>query len=516
MAIRVYNTLTRNKEEFVPRDSNKVAIYICGPTVYNFIHIGNARCYVAFDAIVRYFEYQGFEITYVRNITDVDDKIIKKAQEEKTTSSDIAEKYAKAFHEDMQTLGCREPDIEPTATETIPAMLKIISGLIEKGFAYEVDGDVFFEITKFDEYGKLSGRTLEEMRAGERVEVDPRKHHPMDFALWKNAKPGEPSWPSPWGQGRPGWHIECSAMSLDHLGMGLDIHGGGQDLIFPHHENEIAQSEAYAGTKPFVKYWLHNGFVTIKAEKMAKSVGNVVLIHDLSEQYRGKEINLRNALRMLFLSTHYRSPIDFSKKHLEEAERKVRGLVDLVWRLDEILGKDIFSELEGNNEQENTFENKVIAAKEKFQQAMDDDFNTPAAVGAMFELERHINIFMDGHRDKYSLREKELLEKAKETIIELGRDVLGLEFVKAASSQEGFAAGHAQINKDLLNLAQEFFDDSVDDSSDEASMVERLLEKREQARADKDFAAADKIRACLTEIGVVIEDTPHGARWKWK
>lgn len=527
MAIKVYNTLTRRKQEFVPRDQGKIAMYVCGPTVYNYIHIGNARCYVAFDAIVRYLQHSGFSVTYVRNLTDVDDKIIKRAQEEGTTASEIANKYTKVFHQDMEVLGCLEPNIEPKATETIDGMIKVIEGLVEKGFAYVVDDDVFFEIAKFKDYGKLSHRTLDEMRAGERVEVDVRKHHPMDFALWKKAKPGEPSWPSPWGEGRPGWHIECSTMSVEHLGIGFDIHGGGQDLIFPHHENEIAQAEAYTGKELFVRYWLHNGFVTIRAEKMAKSVGNVVLIHDLCAQHKGREIDLRNALRMLFLSTHYRSPIDYSEEHLEEAKTKAKGLVNVLWQIDDLLEKrDLFSKSAETNGSEKVFAEKIEDAKDKFEQAMSDDFNTPAAIGALFELEKAANIFINQHKSGFSFSDKSLLEKARDVIKELSGDVLGivlggtLSSGKEATTRIASALLTVRIAKipsdQRALLEKELANSSVDASTLEKDLVDLLVKKREEARKNKDFQSADKIRAKLAEAGVIIEDTPHGARWKWK
>ncbi len=524
MTLRVYSTLARKKEEFLPRDSGRVGIYVCGPTVYNYIHIGNARCYVAFDAIVRYLEFCGYQVTYVRNLTDIDDKIIKRAQEEKITSRQIADKYIKAFHEDMEAMGCRKPDIEPKATETISDMQKIVEGLVDKGFAYEVDGDVFFEINKFEDYGKLSRRTLDEMRAGERVDVDPRKRHPMDFALWKGAKPGEPSWPSPWGEGRPGWHVECSAMSLCHLKMSFDIHAGGQDLIFPHHENEIAQSEAYTGTKPFVKYWLHNGFVTIKEEKMAKSVGNVTLVSEIGkwDQYIKQPIDLKNHLRMFFLSTHYRSPIDFSRKHLEEAGRKVSSLVNLLWRLDHELEEASFDQTYKPSE-EKSFGEKIDSSKEKFVRAMDDDFNTPAAIGALFELEKDTNIFMDEHPNGYAPSARALLERVKSVISELGEQVLGLSFeskrhqLKLAGRVEiKTAKVELELKRDLLSFTRDIVDRCVSEESDTEDLIKTLVEEREKARKEKDFSTADSIRARLTEIGVVIEDTPHGARWKWK
>ncbi|MFW6113512.1 MAG: cysteine--tRNA ligase, partial [Actinomycetota bacterium] len=304
MNLKVYNTLTRKKDDFVPREEGKVSMYVCGPTVYNYIHVGNGRAYLVFDVIKRYLAYKGFEVFCVQNFTDVDDKIIKRSQEEGKSPHEIARVYEEAFLEDMSALNIEPPDVAPRATGTIQQMIDIVEGLVEKGHAYVVDGDVFFSVESFEEYGKLSGRTLEEMRAGERVEVDPRKRHPMDFALWKASKSGEPSWESPWGRGRPGWHIECSAMALKYLGMGFDIHGGGQDLIFPHHENEITQSEAYTGEKPFARYWLHNGFVNIREEKMSKSLGNIILVREILKRYEP------DVVRLLSLQTHYRSPID--------------------------------------------------------------------------------------------------------------------------------------------------------------------------------------------------------------
>jgi len=516
VTIKVYNTLARKKEELIPLQDGKIGMYVCGPTVYNFIHIGNARCYVAFDAIVRYLKYKGFEVTYVRNLTDVDDKIIKRAQEEGIDSSEIAVKYTDAFHKDMEVLGCLKPDIEPKATEEIPAMLKIIKGLIKKGFAYEVDGDVFFEITKFEDYGKLSGRTLDEMRAGERVDIDPRKRHPMDFALWKKAKKGEPSWPGPWGEGRPGWHIECSTMSLSRLGTSFDIHGGGQDLIFPHHENEIAQSEAYSGTKPFVRYWMHNGFVTIKAEKMAKSVGNVVLVHQMFEECKEpkEERILRNALRMLFLSTHYRSPIDFSDEHLEEAKSKVKGLQNVLFVLSDTIKKEErFLDALQSDESEKVFEAKISSAKEKFERAMDDDFNTPAAIGALFELEKATNIFINQRKEGFSLNGKDLLERSNDTINKLCEDVLGLALWEDISVMPPKTITTKPL---LRELAEDCAGIPKDDSIDDTARIDALVQKREEARRSRDFEAADTIRDKLLDAGIIIEDTPHGPRWKWK
>lgn len=506
MILRAYNTLASEKQEFVPQNSSCVTMYVCGPTVYNVIHIGNARAYIAFDAIRRYFEYKGYHVKFVRNITDVDDKIIKRAAEESSTPKEIARTYTQAFEEDMRLLGVKEADVSPKATEHIQDMVKTVSKLVERGYAYVVDGDVFFDVAKFSDYGKLSHKTIGELRAGERVEVDERKRSPLDFALWKSSKEGEPAWDSPWGKGRPGWHIECSAMSSKYLGFGFDIHGGGQDLIFPHHENEIAQAEAAEGRKPFVKYWLHNGFVNIDKEKMAKSVGNVVLVRDLANRYKGREVVLRNALRMLFLSTHYRSPIDFSYDLLREASAKVESLSLLVQNVDFLLKKADFKQAKSLSSDEKKAQQKISQVEGKFAVAMDDDFNTASAIAALFELEKELNTFIENNQNKLSTKAKEILVGAKEITIRLAEKVIGLDLTTALPLRAS--------PKKLAELEEAFL--GKKQSGGENIRLEGLVQEREEARLKKDFKKADEIRKRLDEIGVLVEDTPYGPRIKQK
>lgn len=509
--IKVYNTLTKHEEELIPREPGKIRMYVCGPTVYNYIHIGNARAYIVFDVIRRYLIYRGYQVTYVQNFTDIDDKIINRAKEENIPPEEVAAKYTQAFIEDAAKLGLKKADISPKATEHIPEMLEVINGLIEKGLAYEVDGDVFFEVTKFKGYGKLSGRTLEEMRAGERVEVDERKHHPMDFALWKAAKPDEPSWDSPWGKGRPGWHIECSAMSSKYLGYGFDIHGGGQDLIFPHHENEIAQAEGFTGKEPFVRYWLHNGFVNIESEKMAKSVGNIIVLRELLGKYSA------NALRAFFLSTHYRSPIDYYQDKLEEAGRAVERLETLLFNIDYFV-KGEAAEAASSGE-EKKLDAAISEAKKGFEQAMDNDFNTPQALAAIFKLSREANIFMEDHWGKASQKALDLLVEARRLLVQL-TGVLGLELKTEAPHDLGLLSSYE--NRERLIAAMEKFSGNLADAEkdrffrDPYSLIEALLKAREEARSVKNWPLADEIRDKLAEAGVEIEDTPQGARWKAK
>ncbi|HAW60047.1 MAG TPA: cysteine--tRNA ligase [Actinobacteria bacterium] len=510
MRPRVHNILTKRKEEFIPREAGSICMYVCGPTVYNYIHIGNARCYVAFDAIYRYLKYRGYKVTYVRNLTDIDDKIINRAREEKTTSENIAEKYTRAFWEDMKRLSVEKPQFEPKATEVIPEMIQMIEVLMEKGYAYEVDGDVFFEVTKFPGYGKLSGRTLEEMRAGERVEVDERKRHPMDFALWKRAKLGEPKWPSPWGEGRPGWHIECSAMSLKFLGMGFDIHGGGQDLIFPHHENEIAQSEAYAGSEPFVRYWLHNGFVNVRGEKMAKSVGNVILVKELFNKYNPNV--LRNALRILFLSTHYRSPIDFSEGSLAEAIEALGRLETAFLNLEHTL--EMTTTATTDSAEEEALSEALLTARKKFGKSMDDDFNTASALGAIFEFAREINIFLDR-----GLKGESPLKEAKTVLGEL-TDVLGIKLGLTASPETLLLPEQLKrLSEKLSSLLTEFSvptGEGILPMENISVMVEALLMFRGNLRRERRWREADGIRTALSTLGVEVDDvdTPKGYRWR--
>lgn len=475
MGLRVYNTLTAKKEDFVPRDKGKVAMYVCGPTVYYYIHIGNARCYLNFDTIKRYLKYKGYDVFHVQNFTDVDDKVINQAAEEGIAAEEVAEKYTEAFLEDMKNLKVDPPDVMPTATETIPEMIEMIKVLIDKKHAYVVDGDVYFDVSTMPDYGKLSHHSVEELEAGARVEVDPRKKDPADFALWKAAKPGEPKWPSPWGEGRPGWHIECSTMSLKYLGISFDIHGGGQDLIFPHHENEIAQSESYLGKKPFVRYWLHNGFITVEGEKMAKSVGNIVLVRDALKKYEPE------AIRMLVLGTDYRSPLNFSEAKLREAGKSYERLNNLVGNLDRVIEDHKKEKVEklSSSEGEKQLRRIIDEGYRQFKGAMDDDFNTADALGALFKMTRDVNAFI-GVKEEFSLDELDLLEEVKEVILKLG-GVLGLEF-----------ASFTPLGKD--------------------SELWELINLRDKLRREKKWQEADEIRARLASQNVILEDTKRGTK----
>jgi cysteinyl-tRNA synthetase len=460
MSLKVYNTMTNEKEEFIPLEKDEVAMYVCGPTVYDKSHIGHARCYVAFDVIRRYLEYVGYRVKYVENFTDVDDKIINKSKETGEDPFHIAERNITEYLRDMDALNVKRADIYPKATEHIGDMITFVEALVEKGVAYVVGSDVYFSVDKAEGYGKLSGVNIEQMKAGARIAVDEKKRSPLDFALWKGAKEGEPTWESPWGEGRPGWHIECSTMSQKHLGVTLDIHGGGQDLIFPHHENEIAQSEAYTG-KTFVHYWLHNGFVTIKEEKMSKSLGNIVTIQDLLQKYSPE------TLRYFLVASHYRKPIDFSEANIEEAGKAVQRLLNTVDTVQDAIEKAP----EGEKFSPDEF-------KEKFKQAMDDDFNTPLALSALFELARETN-----RRIEEKMIDKESLEKVLKTFQELG-DVLGLFF-----------------HKEMEGLSE--------------ALLDIVIEMRERARAEKMWDISDAIRERLLEVGIVLEDTAQGTKWKF-
>lgn len=476
MAIKLYNTLTRRKEEFIPRESGKASIYACGPTTYNYFHLGNARMLVVFDMIRRYLIYKGYDVTYVQNFTDVDDKIIKRANEEGIDPFVLAQKYIDEYFKDAKTLNILPADIHPKATEHISEMIDIIKGLEEKGLAYDVDGDVYYAVEKFPGYGKLSGRTLEDMVAGARVEVDERKRNPMDFALWKKAKPGEPYWNSPWGEGRPGWHIECTAMSLKYLGAGFDIHGGGGDLVFPHHENEIAQSEGCLDGEQFAKYWMHNAFITINQEKMSKSLGNFFLVRDVVEKFPG------DIIRFYLLGTHYRSPLDFDDEKLVMASKGMDRLKNSIRLAKEVLGK-VLPEEEPQVEDE--LAKAAKDARKNFEEAMDDDFNSAQSYAALFELAKELNTYLTKEvRQTYSITE------AYNTLIELA-GVLGFD----------------------LEAEEE---DTQADSGKLSQVMELLLEIRLNARKNKDWNTADLIRDRIKEIGIVIEDTPEGARWYLK
>ncbi|HEB12081.1 MAG TPA: cysteine--tRNA ligase [Actinobacteria bacterium] len=490
MTIRIYNTLTRKKEDFKPASGRKITMYVCGLTVYNYMHIGNARTFVNFDIIRRYLEFREYEVVFVRNITDVDDKIIKRAAEEKTTTRAIAEKYEEAFKADMNKLGVAAPTHEPRATELIPEMIDLIQVLIDKGFAYEVGGNVWFRVREFDGYGKLSGRALDDMRAGERVEPDPDKDDPLDFALWKSAKVGEPSWSSPWGEGRPGWHIECSAMSLKLLGAGFDIHGGAQDLIFPHHENEIAQSEAATG-KQFVRYWIHGGLLNIDKEKMSKSLGNVMLVGALLEQWSA------NTVRMFMLSTHYRNPLDFTREGLIQAQVNTERLERTIQNIDYALGLDLpVSRLKTLKLWETISETRA-----HFISVMDDDFNSAEALTAIFAMIKECNSTIEGAQD---LPDSEVLEKSRATLIELTK-ALG---VNAEPDVDWLT-----VEASLRDVADKTIGTIPNGASREA-ILNAVLERREEARQKKEWAVADDIRDSLLGIGIEIEDTASGTRWK--
>ena len=490
MAIKVFNTLTRKKEELEPRKAGRMGMYVCGPTVYNYIHIGNARTFINFDMIRRYLEYRGFKVEFVRNVTDIDDKIINRAAEEGTTPQAIADKYEAAFKADMVKLGVGPPTHEPKATETIPEMIKLVEELIGRGLAYEAAGNVWFSVRKFAGYGKLSGRTLEEMRAGERVEPDPSKEDPMDFGLWKRSKPREPSWESPWGPGRPGWHLECSAMSLKFLGLDFDIHGGAQDLIFPHHENEIAQSEGASGGT-FVRYWVHAGLLNIDKEKMSKSLGNVMLLADLLKQWSPRTV------RMLMLGTHYRNPLDFTREGLVQAQANVEKIERTIQNIDFSLGLDVPNSRVGTL----AMWDALAESRAHFISAMDDDFNTAEALPAIFNLVRAINAAIEGAAE---LPVAETLHKGREILLEL-TGALGLDIEPAAD--------WLSIEAPLRELAGEIIG-PVPDSVSREGVLNTLLERREAARRLQDWALADKIRAELAERGVELEDTPSGPRWK--
>ncbi len=471
MPIRVHNTLTGRKEEFVPLRGQEVGMYTCGPTVYDYIHIGNARCLVAHDVIRRYLEYRGYKVTYVQNFTDIDDKMINRAHKLGWTVAQVAEKYINEYFADADALGIKRADVHPRATEHIEDMRRLVENLIKKGHAYEVGGDVYYDITTFKEYGKLSHQKLDELAAGSRVAVEDKKRNPMDFVLWKKQKPGEPAWDSPWGKGRPGWHLECSAMSMRYLGETFDIHAGGADLIFPHHENEIAQSEAATG-KPFARYWIHNAYLNIEGEKMSKSLGNFLLVHDLRQKYDPEVI------RFFLISAHYRSPLNFTEEGLSSAQSALQRLRNTV---DNLEYHRQHSEREWMSDREKEYLPRLRQAREEFIQAMDDDFNTADALAALFDLNREVNTHLSGGISR------ELATRILDTYHELG-EVLGILVQDRVEQQAG-----SEMTEELIKL---------------------LLEVREDARRAKDWPTADKIRDRLGELGVTVEDTPQGSRWK--
>ena len=485
MTIRIYNSLSRQKEVFEPAEPGRVRMYVCGPTVYDSCHIGHARSVVVFDVIYRFLKARGFDVFYVRNFTDVDDKIIARANETGMTSDEVAEKYIHEFHEDMESLNMAPPTMEPRATEHVDQIIAIISVLIDKEFAYEAGGDVYFSVEKFPDYGKLSGRRLEDMVAGSRVEVDPRKKNPYDFVLWKASKPDEPQWDSPWGKGRPGWHIECSAMSAEYLGQTFDIHGGGKDLIFPHHENEIAQSEAAFG-KTFVRYWVHNGFINIDQEKMSKSLGNFLTIRDIVKAWDPE------ALRLFLLSSHYRSPLDYTEQAMLEATAGIDRIYSLLARVEQFTGQPL--EVPKPDSAVFSFESETGS---QFLEAMDDDFNTARAIGILFETVRKINRLIDaGENDKNAV--------GKEGILQDTADILGI----------GSVLGIARRTPDAYFTEKQ--NQAADRRQIDPAWVEERIARRRQARKDKDFQTADRIRDELLDTGVILEDRPDGTVWKMK
>jgi cysteinyl-tRNA synthetase len=492
LTLRLYNTMARTKEDFVPREEGKVFMYVCGPTVYNHIHIGNARTFLSFDVIRRYLEHRGFDVRFVQNITDVDDKIIKAANEVGVPAADIAGRYADAFLKAMSDLGIGRPTAQPRATETIPEMISMVERLVERGHAYVVDGDVYFSVRSFPGYGKLSGHDIDELEVGARVAADERKTDPLDFALWKSAKPGEPHWSSPWGEGRPGWHIECSAMSEKELGVPFDIHGGGSDLVFPHHENELAQSEAATG-RPFARYWLHGGMLNINAEKMSKSLGNFTLLKDVLGSYPAP------VLRLLMLQTHYRSPLDFSTERLDEATAALERVATLVRNLRWARNEPPAGR--GAPEAENrALASAIDDARAKFAAEMDDDFNTAGALAAVFELARTANSFLASNQGALSAGDHAVLAGADAAVVEL-LSVLGVTLQEQAKAGE--------YPREVIAAAREL---AGYDGDDVAAAVEALLAARAAARSERNWAAADIVRDELTRIGFSIEDTATGAR----
>ena len=462
--MKLYNTLTKQKEEFVPVNEEKVGMYVCGPTVYNYIHIGNARPMVVFDTVRRYFEYKGYDVNYVSNFTDVDDKIIKKANEEGVSASEISERYIEECKKDMAALNVKPATHHPKATEEIDGMIEMIKTLIEKGFAYEKEGTVYFRTRKFDHYGQLSKKNLDDMQAGIRIAVSDEKEDSMDFVLWKPKKEGEPSWPSPWGDGRPGWHIECSVMSKKYIGDTIDIHAGGEDLVFPHHENEIAQSEACNGEQ-FAKYWMHNAFLNIDNKKMSKSAGNFFTVREISEKYS------LQVIRFFMLSAHYRSPLNFSDTLVEASKN---GLERILTAIDNLRGILETAQDSAMTEADKEHAKEVDALVAKFEASMEDDFNTADAISAIFEMVKLANITA-------AEGSKEYVQYVFDTIVKLC-DILGIETEK---------------EEELLD-----------------SDIEALIEERQAARKAKNFARADEIRDMLAEQGIILEDTRAGVKWK--
>ncbi len=478
MALKIYNTLSREKQEFVPVEAGKARLYACGPTVYDHSHIGHGRSAIVFDVIYRYLQAIGYEVTYVRNFTDVDDKIINRANAEGVTCEEIAGRYIDSFNEDMAALGVLKPTIEPKATQHIGDMIALIQQLVEKGYAYQAGGSVYFAVSKDKGYGRLSGRSLDEMIAGARVDIDERKKDPLDFALWKESKPGEPAWDSPFGKGRPGWHIECSTMSIRYLGTPFDIHGGGKDLIFPHHENERAQAECATGRK-FANYWVHNGFVTLEREKMSKSLGNTLLLKDFVKTYHPE------VLRLFFLSAHYRNPVDYTEKGIESTESALHRLYDTLERVSEME--------QGIGETEQQSNEELDGHEKRFYEAMDDDFNTALALSVIFDLGTSINRMIDeGGKSAMPF-----IMHARALFLSLAR-ILGLLMEDVAVFR---------LHESARYLAKAGLDEE---------QVAQAIKDRSEARQHKDYQKADEIRKRLLEKGILLLDTPQGTKWRIK
>ncbi len=491
MGFRIYNTASRRKEEFLPLAEGKVGIYACGVTVYDLCHIGHARNQIVFDVLTRYLRAKGFEVTYVRNFTDIDDKIIDRAKQEGKETSTLAQENIDAFYEDMDRLGVLRPDVEPRATEHIDGMIDMVATLLDHGHAYQEDSDIYFSVESFKGYGDLSGRKLEDMEAGSRIAVDDKKRHPMDFVLWKGAKPDEPQWPSPWGSGRPGWHLECSVMCNQYLGNSFDIHGGGEDLIFPHHENERAQSIGANGGR-FAKYWIHNGFVTIESEKMSKSLGNFLTIRDALKTYHPQ------VLRLFLMSKHYRTPLDFSRDAVIAVQSGIVRIYRTLQRLEEMIGPPSAKTLDTSTaflpkDPSHSKSSGQGPFLERFMEAMDADLNTVLAIGHIFDQVKEMNKTMDSAGNSFD-------EKIHSQLAEDRRQLL--------------LAGHVL---GLLNeTPAEFFEQMADTSSAlDSTEIEKMIEQRAVARAKKDWAKSDEIRDQLKNSGIILEDGPQGTTWRF-
>ncbi|MEW8955788.1 cysteine--tRNA ligase [Clostridium sp.] len=463
--MKIYNTLTNKKEDFKPIIDGEVRMYVCGPTVYNFFHIGNARTFIVCDTIRKYLEYRGYKVRFIQNFTDIDDKMITKANEEGTTVKELGDRYIDEYYKDADALLIQRADVNPRVTEFVDEIIEFINDLIEKEYAYEVDGDVYFSTKKFSDYGKLSGQNIEELQSGARIDIDDRKNDPMDFALWKSAKQGEPAWESPWGMGRPGWHIECSSMAHSLLGETIDIHAGGTDLVFPHHENEVAQSECRSG-KQFANYWIHSAFVNVNNQKMSKSLNNFSTAREILERYDAEVI------RFFMLAAHYRTQLNFSLELLDSAKSSMERLYNAIYNLDNLL-ENINNDKLSNNEVE--YKKVLDGYRNKFIEKMDDDFNTADAISVLFDLIKDINCNINSESSK------EIIEYALSLIRELGS---------------------------TMSILQKSTKQSLEDE------IEMLIEERQKARKEKNWALSDKIRDELKARGIVLEDTPQGVRWK--